>query len=408
MNLAYFLISLVLLGFVSSPQKPLAPKTPSEAYERATEPLREWSKSKNQTLETNIDANKEQERLAKEYLNLFKVEDWHDQQLFNLGQLYLVALLPEETERAFNAYLRDPSASEITRARRDLLWALGAQKKWDQAIQVADELLKDPKYDFDINLYMQFVINGLRVADLSKAITLSEHRLPKLFTLAQSQASNPRLATTLLENAFELGALYRDSGNMVRAEEFTSKFVAQFQQSSLAANEKIKRSVEASILRIRLPGAQAPAIEGSVFVDMPTTSLGDLKGKVILLDFLAHWCAPCIVSFPALDAMQKTYGDKGLVIIGVTQYYGFFGEREQTSEAEELVALKALKLERNAKLGFIIGPPSNFASYGVVGLPAYALIDRAGKVRTIKTGGGVGEDLEKTVRNLISESVPAP
>src|ERR1700730_5070998 len=96
------------------------PRTPSEAYERATEPFRELYKSRNPTLEMNVKADQEQQRRAKEYVGLFKIEDWKGKQLFDLGQLYFVALLPEGAERAIIAYLRDPAATEITHARRNL------------------------------------------------------------------------------------------------------------------------------------------------------------------------------------------------------------------------------------------------------------------------------------------------
>ena len=52
----------VSLAFQSPAKAP--PQMPSEAYERATEPLREWFKLPNQTLATNIKANEEQERVA--------------------------------------------------------------------------------------------------------------------------------------------------------------------------------------------------------------------------------------------------------------------------------------------------------------------------------------------------------
>src|ERR1700752_128299 len=408
MIITHFLISIALIAPVYPTQQNIpTPRTPTEAFEKATEPLRDWSKAPNPTLETNIKANKEQERRAREYLNLFRIEDWRGKQLFDLGQLYFVALLPEGSERAFKTYIRDPAATEMTPARRNLLWALCRQKKWDEAIPIAEQLLSDRKLDWEINTYIQFLIDGMRAVKLSKAISLSEKRLPKLHPLAELQAKNPGLAITILDNASELGAMYRESGNVVSAEKFSSDFFARFQTSPLASNEKVRRSVEAATLRINLPGTQAPAIEGTAFADMPKVSIGDLKGKVILLDFLAHWCAPCIMNFPALDSIQERYESKGLVIIGVTQYYGFFGEQDKTGEEEELAALKALKTDRKAKLGFIIGPKSNFAAYGIAGLPAYVFIDRAGKIRVIKTGGGVGEDFEKIVQSLIAEPGPS-
>ena len=243
MNIMHFLISVALITSALIPQNVPTPKTPSEAYERATEPLRDWSKTKNPTLETNIKANEEQERRAREYLSLFRFEDWNGKQLFDLGQLYFTALLPEGTEKAFVAYLRDPAATEKTRAQRDLLWALRQQKKWDEAVPLAEQLLNDPKYDWDINTLVQFLIDGLRAVKLSKAIALSEKRLPQLLRLAESQGNNPRLAITLLGNAAELGGMYRESGNVVSAEEFSRHFLYRFQHSPLASNEKIKSIV---------------------------------------------------------------------------------------------------------------------------------------------------------------------
>lgn len=55
-----------------------------------------------------------------------------------------------------------------------------------------------------------------------------------------------------------------------------------------------------------LPNAQGALVS-------PTT----LRGKVILVDFWASWCLPCLKSFPWLSDIQTKYRDKGLVIVGI-------------------------------------------------------------------------------------------
>jgi len=45
--------------------------------------------------------------------------------------------------------------------------------------------------------------------------------------------------------------------------------------------------------------------------------LSQNRGKLVLVDFWASWCAPCRHSFPWLNEMQAKYGDRGLVVIGV-------------------------------------------------------------------------------------------
>ena len=164
------------------------------------------------------------------------------------------------------------------------------------------------------------------------------------------------------------------------------------------------RQVEAAFQRARLLGAEAPEIVAVEYIDMQRTNVSDLKGKVILLDFLAHWCAPCIASFPELDVLEKKYEASGLVVLGITSYYGFFGSREKVSPAEELTELKSLKEKQQVKFGFIVGPRDNETAYGIAGLPAYGLIDRNGRVQYLEPGKT--KRLEQTIQRLLHEPPP--
>ena len=46
-------------------------------------------------------------------------------------------------------------------------------------------------------------------------------------------------------------------------------------------------------------------------------TIPNLKGKVVLLDFFASWCAPCKASFPAIEELHKQFESEGLVVIAV-------------------------------------------------------------------------------------------
>lgn len=63
------------------------------------------------------------------------------------------------------------------------------------------------------------------------------------------------------------------------------------------------------------PGAMAPEI------DLPGQAapfkLSAQRGKLVLVDFWASWCAPCRLSFPFLNELQAKYGAQGLVVVGV-------------------------------------------------------------------------------------------
>jgi len=53
-------------------------------------------------------------------------------------------------------------------------------------------------------------------------------------------------------------------------------------------------------------------------VDGSSISLSQFKGKVVLIDFWATWCPPCVKSIPEVKNLWKKYKDKGLVILGVS------------------------------------------------------------------------------------------
>ncbi|WP_410968890.1 TlpA disulfide reductase family protein, partial [Salmonella sp. SAL4444] len=46
-------------------------------------------------------------------------------------------------------------------------------------------------------------------------------------------------------------------------------------------------------------------------------SADDMKGKVVLVDFYATWCGPCMAAIPHTNELLKKYKDKGLVVVGV-------------------------------------------------------------------------------------------
>lgn len=53
-------------------------------------------------------------------------------------------------------------------------------------------------------------------------------------------------------------------------------------------------------------------------LDGKTVKLSDYKGKVVILDFWATWCPPCVKEIPHFNQLSKTYGAKGLVVLGVS------------------------------------------------------------------------------------------
>jgi thiol-disulfide isomerase/thioredoxin len=148
-----------------------------------------------------------------------------------------------------------------------------------------------------------------------------------------------------------------------------------------------------------------PEIVGTQWIEHEPIKLADLRGQVVLLDFWAPWCGPCRYTFPKLTLWHQAYKDKGLVILGLTKYFGHDQERTLTP-GEELVYLKEFKKRNRLPYGFVVADSdANNINYGAYSIPMSFLIDRRGAVRFISVGADPDEimALEKMIKKLIAE-----
>ncbi len=97
--------------------------------------------------------------------------------------------------------------------------------------------------------------------------------------------------------------------------------------------------------------------------------LAELKGRVVLLNFWATWCAPCVREMPSLDRLQAALGDRGLSVVAVSIDRG------------AKVILPFTKRLGLAHLGLYHDPEGAlFRAFRVTGLPASFLIDPDGAI----------------------------
>ena len=133
-------------------------------------------------------------------------------------------------------------------------------------------------------------------------------------------------------------------------------------------------------------GQEAPDLAFRQVSDDAPQSLRDLRGKVVLLNMWATWCPPCREEMPSLERLQKEHGDKGLVVVTV-------------SDEDRETLRKYIAEHPPATLQ--VYDPAIAKELGFQGRPLSLVIDREGTVREAVIGSRSYEAFEGKVLPLL-------
>lgn len=146
----------------------------------------------------------------------------------------------------------------------------------------------------------------------------------------------------------------------------------------------------------------APPSSGDELKALPAINLQDFDGKaissdrfkgdIIVLDFWATWCVPCIAEIPTLNRLQEKYGAKGVKVVGVTMASG---------EAKEV---KPFVGRNKMKYTVLMGDDDQVYDLNVIAFPTTYLVTRDMKVfrRYIGAGPRKAAEIEADIQKLLA------
>lgn len=229
-----------------------------------------------------------------------------------------------------------------------------------------------------------FGVAKLKMDVRSEAKERSTVAAADMETLQKDVLAGIKVMESLQQGAMREGKLPDDLGQYLK-DHPAGRFSKIFRE--LKESFEMQAAMEKNAANVA-EGKPAPDFTAKT-IDGDTIKLSDLKGKVVLLDFWATWCAPCIAELPTLVEMHKTHADKDFVMIGISADHD-----EET--LVEFVKSKEVKWKQIYDGEAKEGTPRYV--YGVNSFPTMVLIGRDGKIASTELRG---EELVAAVEKLL-------
>lgn len=259
----------------------------------------------------------------------------------------------------------------------------------------ASALFANSKFK-DALLYQEKAFNR----PVEDGLAPSVERYARLLILNGKQDKAYELLETLTKTGKSTAAMETQLKELyVRKHGDTKGFEAYLTKLQQGVQSTVKEALKAKMLDKEAPAFTLNDLEGK------QVSLTDLKGKIVVLDFWATWCVPCIASFPAMQKMVSKHTDVEFLFIA-------------TQEKEENALTRVKSFIEKHKYTFHVlmdnptpGKPGSYkaiSAYRPNGIPAKYVIDKSGKLRFMSSGFSSDSELINELEAMIDLAKEQP
>jgi len=298
---------------------------------------------------------------------------------FRKQQSVLAAEAADKVKDFYTRFPNHPKSAEAHKKEYEMLRFavyLGNTNKLEAVNTIEQERLKDPDLKEDQRVEM-------RIQAIQRNVSLKQNDGQEAMLAAQEKGGRE-----LLRDFPK-----RDEGYQflmeVAEESGPDKSVALAKEiADSSASDEIKTAAKALIKKLDSIGK--PLAIKFKAVDGREVDLAKLKGKVVLVDFWATWCKPCVEEIPNVKKTYDNLHPKGFEIVGIS----FDGEQDSL---EKFVSEKEMSWPQyfdgkrwQNKIG---------EEFGIHSIPAMWLVDKKGNLRDMNGRA----DLEEKVEKLLAE-----
>jgi peroxiredoxin len=192
---------------------------------------------------------------------------------------------------------------------------------------------------------------------------------------------------------FYLAEIYRGQGKYEAAEGEYKMVISKYSDVNPRLTQYAQTNLDGLAAERKVAVGAEPVAFSVTSIDGKKLSPADYKGKVLLIDFWATWCGPCVMEMPNVKSVYSRYHSKGFEIVGISL--------DQSRDKLDAY-IQQQQIEWPQYFDGKWWSNEVAVKYGITSIPTTVLVDRKGKIRykTLR-----GKQLEKAVQELLDEEV---